>query len=140
MPYPTQLPYDLLSATVSDDLRTLTMRFSKASAARRHSVADVNRAFHELRDPRTRLGYDILLITAVATPQHIDTLVAALSAPVLGPQSLSISPVWLPRTLAGQPQPAEIAPQLPEVRPVQPRPVEKFERQTDYVPPIIFDR
>ncbi len=86
MPYPPQFPYDLLEASPDDNDKTLMQRWMKASRGKpRNQANDLRRAYDELRDPRTRLGYDILLITGIAKP----TDVSALAEDFARPQFLS---------------------------------------------------
>ncbi len=80
MPYPTEFPYDLLGATPDDTPEVLHQRMVRASR-RRDKVMDVRRAWDELRDIKVRLGYDILLITGIATPADVSALAADFAKP-----------------------------------------------------------
>ena len=96
MPYPTEFPYDLLDATPADDANTLRLRWGQATIKRRERSAEVRTAFDELRNPRTRLGYDILLVTEAMTPLDV----SALSAQIAEPKYFDGAPETPPITLA----------------------------------------
>ncbi len=96
MPYPTEFPYDLLDAPPDDTPEMLQQRFMKASRKRRDRISDVRRAWDELRDTKMRLGYDILLITGIATADDVSSLADDFANPKfvegkVQPPSLTLS-------------------------------------------------
>ncbi len=74
MPYPTETPYDLLEATPDDTPEVLQQRFMKASRKHRDRIGDVRQAWDDLRNTKIRLGFDILLITGIATQEDVSVL------------------------------------------------------------------
>lgn len=136
--YPSPFPYDLLDASPDDDPPTLRKRWGQAMIKRRNQAVEVGRAFNELLDLGSRLGYDILMIAGIATPAEVSALAATLDKPLPLPDPAEPPPITLAFTaLAGDP--AE------HYRPVQSRslslaPSKRFAGLSADALGVVFDR
>ena len=82
MPYPAQFPYELLDASPTDNLPILMKRWQQALMKRRQQAVEVRHAFDELKDIRTRLSYDILLITDATTSDQASKMINQLDTKI----------------------------------------------------------
>ncbi|HEY4689934.1 MAG TPA: hypothetical protein VIK33_11510 [Anaerolineae bacterium] len=102
MSYPAQFPYEWLDASPAENVPALQKKWGQATVKRRAQAQQVKHAFDELKNPRTRLAYDILLITDVPAPSDLSGLMAQLSQPDYLPDRADPPPITLALTdLAG---------------------------------------
>lgn len=138
MPYPLQFPYELLEATPEDDAITLEKKRTLAMRKRRDQAPEIRQASDELRNPATRLCYDVLLVTDVPAPAEVDAMSGRIAQARYCPERIAPARITLTLTdLAGDPAGLW---QTVELRDTPVQGSERFAALLPACPPIPFDR
>jgi hypothetical protein len=81
-----------------DNLPALMKRWQQALMKRREQAVEVRHAFDELKDIRTRLGYDILLIADITTSEQASNITNPMDTRVEVPAQIPSPTVTLALT------------------------------------------
>lgn len=79
MPYPTETPYQILDISPSASSEEVKKARDRALKRRQQQPQKIMQAFSDLRNPKTRIETDLLVMTDVGNEKDLEYFLSALS-------------------------------------------------------------
>ncbi len=90
MPYPTETPYQILDISPSASSEEVKKARDRALKSRQRQPQKIMQAFSDLRNPKTRIETDLLVMTDVGNEKDLEAFLSALSPDGFLPQDVPV--------------------------------------------------